>query len=73
MSVRHLESLFRPASLALIGASDRPGSLGSVVLRNLRQGGFTGPIWAVNREHAVVAGNRLGPTSTACRPSPTWP
>src|SRR4051812_21254558 len=56
MSVRHLDSLFRPASIALVGASDRPGSLGSVVLRNLRQGGFAGPVWAVNRRHAKVGG-----------------
>lgn len=28
MSVRNLEALFRPASIAVIGASDRPGSVG---------------------------------------------
>lgn len=56
MSVRHLESLLRPRSVALIGASDRPGSLGAVVLHNLRQGGFQGPIWPVNLRHATVGG-----------------
>jgi acetyltransferase len=54
MTVRHLDLLFRPASVAVIGASDRPGSVGSVVLRNLRQGNFKGPIWAVNRRHDRV-------------------
>jgi acetyltransferase len=56
MSVRHLEALFQPASVALIGASDREGSLGSVVLRNLRAGGFQGPVWPVNRRHGSVGG-----------------
>lgn len=34
MSIRNLEALFQPASIAVIGASDRAGSVGSVVLRN---------------------------------------
>ena len=38
MSVRNLEAMFRPASVAVIGASDREGSVGAVVLRNLQAG-----------------------------------
>lgn len=57
MSTRHLERLFKPASVALIGASDRPGSVGRAVMSNLLSGGFTGDIWAVNRKHARVAGH----------------
>lgn len=56
MSIRNLEALFQPRSIAVIGASDRPGSVGSVVLRNLKSGGFYGAIWPVNRRHAVVDG-----------------
>ena len=56
MSVRNLEALFQPASVAIIGASDRPGSVGSLVLRNLKQGGFTGPIWPVNKLRTRVDG-----------------
>jgi acetyltransferase len=56
MSVRHLDKLFRPASIALIGASERPGSIGSVVHRNLRQGGFKGAVWPVNAGHDIVNG-----------------
>ena len=48
MTIRHLDLLFGPASVAVLGASDRPGSLGAVVLGKLRQAGFAGPIWAVN-------------------------
>ncbi|MBI5907197.1 MAG: CoA-binding protein, partial [Burkholderiales bacterium] len=61
MSVRNLEALFQPASVALIGASDREGSLGSVVLRNLKLGGFKGPVWPVNHRHASVDGGPAWP------------
>ncbi|MDB5880723.1 MAG: family N-acetyltransferase [Ramlibacter sp.] len=58
MSVRNLEALFRPASIAVIGASDRPGSVGAVVLRNVKNGGFKGEVWPVNRRHDTVGGQR---------------
>jgi acetyltransferase len=61
MSVRNLEALFRPASVAIIGASDRPGSVGSLVLRNLKQGGFKGPIWPVNKLRSHVDGEAAWP------------
>ena len=48
MSIRHLEQLLEPASVAVIGASDRPASLGATVWRNLRSGRFLGPVFAVN-------------------------
>ena len=61
MSVRNLEALFQPTSVAIIGASDRPGSVGSLVLRNLKQGGFKGSIWPVNKLRARVDGERAWP------------
>lgn len=48
MTVRNLEFMFKPESLALIGADEVPGSLGSVLLRNLLEGGFKGDILPVN-------------------------
>ena len=56
MSVRNLDHLFRPKSIALIGASDRPRSVGATVMRNLLEGGFAGPVWPVNASHRNVAG-----------------
>jgi acetyltransferase len=50
MSVRHLERFFTPRSVAVIGASTRPGSVGATVLANLASGGFKGAIWPVNRK-----------------------
>ncbi len=58
MSRRNLEQLFNPRSVAVIGASDRPYSVGATVMRNLLHGGFAGPIWPVNIRRAEVAGLR---------------
>jgi acetyltransferase len=56
MSIRHLDRLLEPASIAVVGASDRPGSVGATVWRNLRAGSFAGPVRAVNLKHAALDG-----------------
>ena len=56
MSSHHLEYLLAPQSLAVIGASDRAGSVGATVMRNVLAGGFRGPVWPVNLRRATVAG-----------------
>src|SRR5829696_8586374 len=51
-----LDVFFRPKSVALIGASERAGSVGRVVLENLRatQPGF--PVYAVNPNRTSILG-----------------
>lgn len=56
MTIRNLDSLFRPRSVVVIGASDRPGSVGATVWRNLRSGGFAGPVLAVNPRRTELDG-----------------
>jgi len=56
MSVRNLEYLFRPKSVAVVGASNRPHSVGSMVVRNLLRGGFDGPILPVNPREKAISG-----------------
>ncbi len=56
MTTRNLEKLFRPTSIAVIGATNRPGAVGSVLMHNLLEGGFEGPIMPVNPKHSAVAG-----------------
>jgi acetyltransferase len=56
MSVRNLDSLFRPRSVALIGASRTPGSVGAVLARNLFKSAFDGPIMPVNPKHRAIEG-----------------
>ena len=50
-----LHNVFTPASVALIGATDRAGSVGHTVLRNLL-GSFKGRIYAVNPSRAEICG-----------------
>ena len=56
MSIRNLNALFQPSSIAVIGASNRPLSVGGTVMRNLLAGGFQGAIMPVNPKHEAVAG-----------------
>ena len=56
MSTRHLYSLLNPTTLAVIGASARPDSIGATVWRNLRAGSFKGMVYAVNPKHRRLDG-----------------
>lgn len=56
MSVRNLNHLFDPASIAIVGASARPHSVGATVLRNVIEGGFKGHIYPVNPKYDTLAG-----------------
>jgi len=58
MSIRNLDSLLEPASVALFGASARPGSVGATVWRNLCEGGFEGRLYAVNPKQPALGGQR---------------
>jgi acetyltransferase len=50
--------LFAPRSVALVGASPRPRSVGRAILQNLRAAGFTGQLRLVNPHHAEIDGVR---------------
>ncbi|MEC9483903.1 MAG: CoA-binding protein, partial [Halomonas sp.] len=54
MSIRNLDALFAPSAIALIGASNRPGSVGAVLARNLYEAGFAGPIMTVNPHEQAI-------------------
>jgi len=56
MSIRDLDYIFRPSSIALVGASNRPKSVGAVLARNLMRAGFQGPIMPVNPKHRAIGG-----------------
>lgn len=57
MTVRNLTPFFSPRSVALIGASAKPGSVGFVLARNLKEGGFEGPISFVNPHAEEIQGH----------------
>jgi acetyltransferase len=54
MTIRNLEALLTPRSVALIGASPTPDTVGNIVARNILRGGFAGPISFVNPRHPRV-------------------
>ena len=56
MSVRNLDKLFKPKSVALIGATMRAGAVGAVVLRNLRRAGPKMSLMLVNPHHQELEG-----------------
>ncbi|KVE30088.1 GCN5 family acetyltransferase [Burkholderia singularis] len=83
MTVRNLDALFRPASVAVVGASARPGSIGAMVWACVLDGRFDGPIWPVNPKYGELNGYKVytyvehlpGTPSVAliCTPPATWP
>jgi len=54
MTIRNLDALFEPKSIALIGASNQPRSVGAVLARNLFEAGFNGPILTVNPHEQAI-------------------
>lgn len=53
-----LDPLLRPRSVAVVGASSRPDSLGEWALRNLQLGGFKGRVYPVNPRYDELQGHR---------------
>ena len=58
MAVRNLDKIFAPQSVAIIGASQKPNSVGNTVTQNLIQGGFAGEIYPVHPEYPEVEQRR---------------
>jgi len=70
MSTYRLDKLINPRSLALVGASPRERSLGRIVLRNLREAGFRGPMHVVNPKHKEIDGLPTAPSVDALEAAP---
>jgi acetyltransferase len=83
VTVRNLDALFRPKSVAVIGASERPGSTGAMVWARVLEGGFGGPLWPVNPKYETLGGHTVfgdagdlpqAPSvALICTPPATWP
>ncbi|KAL7441156.1 hypothetical protein ACHAXH_006608 [Discostella pseudostelligera] len=57
---RPLDAVFRPKSVALIGASEKEGSVGKTILWNLLTSPFGGTIYPVNNNPRKLKGNVFG-------------
>lgn len=67
MSIRNLDRIFNPKSIALIGASDTVGKLGYTLFRNLTRCGFKGPVYPVNPKYKTVQGKKAFKSVTDIR------
>lgn len=56
MGIVNLNRVFRPHSIAVVGASDTPGKVGHTLLRNLITAGYKGRILPVNSRRPVIQG-----------------
>ena len=64
-NVASLRHVLAPASVAVIGASRRPRSVGRAILRSIVSGGFPGPVYAVNPAAAELDGIPCLPSAAA--------
>jgi len=56
MGIHNLDRMFRPKSIAVIGARQKPDSIGAIMMRNLKEGGFGGEIFPVNPRRSQIMG-----------------
>lgn len=70
MSIRNLDHLFSPRSVAIVGASRRPESVGTTVLRNVLASPFSGAIYPVNPKYDTLAGREAYASVSALPQAP---
>ena len=63
----------RPQSVAVIGASETPGSVGKTLTENILSGGFDGAVWLVNPQRDAVAGRPCFNSVEGFPPLPSLP
>jgi len=59
-----LTSLFRPASVAIIGASGKPGKIGNIILKNVVASGYPGRVFPINPKETEIEGLPAYPSVT---------
>ncbi len=56
MGIGNLDKFFHPQAIAVIGASERPGRIGTALIHNLIRGGFAGRLLPVNPKYSQIMG-----------------
>ena len=72
MPIHHLDKLFYPCSVAVVGATNQDNEAGNLVMHNLLQGGFKGPIMPVTDREQAIAGVREKSIANSNRGRLTW-
>ncbi|MCF6342784.1 MAG: CoA-binding protein [Bacteroidales bacterium] len=62
MNGNNLDALFRPLSVAVIGASSKELSIGNVIIKNLQHYGFKGPVYPINPKVDEIRGLKAYPS-----------
>lgn len=65
VKIHSLDSFFHPSAVAVIGASVTPGSVGSILMRNLLENPFGGVVFPINPRRRAVHGVHCYPNLTA--------
>jgi acetyltransferase len=58
VTIRNLDHVVHPRSVAVFGASPRAGTVGGILIRNIVEGGFGGEVWPVNPKHGEIGGRQ---------------
>ncbi len=61
MGRHYLTELFEPRSVAVFGASDRAGAVGTLVFANMVEAGFSGEVYPVNPKYSEIQGHKAYP------------
>ena len=67
MKTHSLDRLFKPQTVAVVGASERETSLGRALMENLVKGGFEGEIYPINPNYPTILGLPAFPDVTAVK------
>jgi acetyltransferase len=62
MGIYNLDRIFNPGAIAVIGASEKAGSVGNTLMLNLVQSGFEGNLYPVNPRHKTIHGLKSIPS-----------
>ena len=60
-----LDAIFRPQSVAVIGASNRDGNVGNAIFKNILLGGYCGTLYPVNPKATSICGVHCYPNVSA--------
>jgi len=55
---KNLEKLFNPQNIAIVGASEKEGSVGNTITRNLLDLGYQGEVFLINPKHEEILGKK---------------
>lgn len=61
-AAQSLRPILCPRSIAVVGASREPGTIGHQIVLNLRESGYTGAVFPVNPKASEIAGQRSFPS-----------